>query len=62
MDNVKKSITVLMYHRHEHLDLIREDMYWIHVAQDQFQWRALLSTVMNLRGLYKELCISYLAE
>jgi hypothetical protein len=51
-----------MYHRHERLDLIREDMYWIHVAQDQIQWRALLSAVMNLRGLYKELYISYLAE
>jgi hypothetical protein len=24
-------------------------VYWIHVAQDRDQWRALVNTVMNLR-------------
>jgi hypothetical protein len=25
------------------------DMYWIDLAQDRDQWRALMNTVMNLR-------------
>jgi hypothetical protein len=25
------------------------DMYWIYLAQDRVQWRALVNTVMNLR-------------
>jgi hypothetical protein len=25
-----------------------EDMYWIHLAQDRDQWRALVNTIMNL--------------
>jgi hypothetical protein len=26
-----------------------DDMYWLDVAQDRDQWRALVNTVMNLR-------------
>jgi hypothetical protein len=26
-----------------------EDMDWIHLAQDRYQWRTLVKTVMNLR-------------
>jgi hypothetical protein len=29
-------------------DIVWEIMYWIHVAQDTEQWRALLNAVMNL--------------
>jgi hypothetical protein len=28
---------------------VYEEMNWIHLAQDRDQWRALLTTVMNLR-------------
>jgi hypothetical protein len=30
-------------------DIGRGDMYWIDLAQDRNQWRALVNTVMNLR-------------
>jgi hypothetical protein len=29
--------------------ILGKDMDWIHVAQDRYQWRALVNTVMNLR-------------
>jgi hypothetical protein len=35
-----------------------EGVDWIDLAQDKGQWRALVNTVMNLRGLLKWLGIS----
>jgi hypothetical protein len=31
----------------------REDVDWIHVAQDRDQWRAVVYTVMKLRALWR---------
>jgi hypothetical protein len=31
----------------------REGVDWINLAQNRDQWRALVNTVMNLRGPYK---------
>jgi hypothetical protein len=30
---------------------VRSDMDWIHLGQDRDQWRAVVDTVMKLRGL-----------
>jgi hypothetical protein len=32
-----------------HLIAVREDVDWIHLAQDKDQWQAFVSTVMGLR-------------
>jgi hypothetical protein len=31
------------------VDLVYEDMDWIHMGQDRDRWRALVNAVMNLR-------------
>jgi hypothetical protein len=36
-------------------------MDWIDLAQDKDQWRALVNTVMNLRGFHKMLGSSWVA-
>jgi hypothetical protein len=33
-------------------EIILDGMNWIHLVQDRDQWRAVVSTVMNLRFLY----------
>jgi hypothetical protein len=33
----------------DHREIGCDGMYWIDVAQDREQWRALVNTVMNLR-------------
>jgi hypothetical protein len=34
-------------------EIVWDVMYWIDLAQDRDQWRALVNTVMNLRVFYK---------
>jgi hypothetical protein len=56
----------LLRSRHRWVDNIKMDlreigwvgMDWIKLAQDRDQWRALVNTVMNLRGSLKLLGIS----
>jgi len=33
----------------DHSEIGWEDVYWIHLAQDGDQWRAVVNTVMNIR-------------
>jgi hypothetical protein len=48
-------------HRHRWEDNIGMDLWkivwelmnWMHLAQDSYQWRSLVNTVMNLRIPYK---------
>jgi hypothetical protein len=31
-----------------------DEVVWIHLAQEKIEWRALVTTVMNLRGSTKD--------
>jgi hypothetical protein len=40
------------------MDLRWDGMAWIDLAQDRYQWRALVKTIMNLVGTFLSSCIT----
>jgi hypothetical protein len=34
-------------------ETVREDVEWVHLAQDRDRWRSLVNTIMNLRVPWK---------
>jgi hypothetical protein len=35
--------------RMDHREIVWEDVDWIHLAQDRYQWRALVNSIITLR-------------